>query len=484
MCGIALLVGTSALSQNLFDASRANRTLGVSTARSSAMGGAMGALGYDFSVSGTNPGGMALYNKSEVVLTSALEFSNQSTNHNGFITKDANSRFKLHNFGLVFSNENSNPTSGFVSSNWYFGFNQLMNFQRNVSVNAPVENFSFLDPYTDQLNFNQVDPQAIYDDPSLSFGPSLAWTTYLINYDTIENEYFNSNFFLEGNRKFTSRQSGAMADYTLGYATNFEDELYLSANISLTTFRFEQKLDYAENIGENPQFTDLDNFKYATELNMSGSSLKLRLGAVYRINDMFRAGLAYHTGSRILIDETIQTFMISNFIDGDSYSTESLKTPFAYRLRQPARLIASGAFLLNKTLSIAGDYEVVDYRKSRILKADGGLYDYDFENREISDSMKVGHNIRVGAEYRVTPFFSVRGGARYIDRTLRNKDYANSYWIFSGGGGFRTANFFADLAVMWWRQSEQSWMFNPNYITANNTTQTRLNISLSIGLRW
>ena len=96
---LAILPDISAQTPN--DALRYSQTTFGGTARSMGVGGAFGALGGDFSVASSNPAGLGIYQKSEVVFTPSLFVSNTETAYLGETKTDGRSNFNFNNLGIV-----------------------------------------------------------------------------------------------------------------------------------------------------------------------------------------------------------------------------------------------------------------------------------------------------------------------------------------------------------------------------------------------
>jgi long-subunit fatty acid transport protein len=116
------------------------------------------------------------------------------------------------------------------------------------------------------------------------------------------------------------------------------------------------------------------------------------------------------------------------------------------------RGILSAAYIIGKAGLISVDYEYVDY--STIKLRDGGDgYDFYDENQEIKEVYKAVGNLRVGAEYRLNNFFSLRGGYEYLPSPYEK--YAFDMEQFNGnedtqtysvGFGIKSGGVFFDLA--------------------------------------
>ena len=76
--------------QNANDALRFSTFDVMGTGRFVGVGGALGALGTEFSVLSTNPAGLALYRSSEVVVTPSVVLSNTNSKLEGAFTPSDN----------------------------------------------------------------------------------------------------------------------------------------------------------------------------------------------------------------------------------------------------------------------------------------------------------------------------------------------------------------------------------------------------------
>src|SRR5688500_1438374 len=99
----ALAATTQLRAQNADDAVRYSFLNPTGTSRFSAMGGAFGALGADFSSISVDPGGLGIYKKSEISFTPSFYFQSADADFNGGGARDSNSNFNFGNAGMVFS---------------------------------------------------------------------------------------------------------------------------------------------------------------------------------------------------------------------------------------------------------------------------------------------------------------------------------------------------------------------------------------------
>lgn len=113
-----LLTAASAFAQTDADAFRYTGTSITGTARYTAMSGAFGALGGDFSVLSTNPAGIGIYRSSEVSFTPSIFSANTKSNFDGNTSSANKTNFNFGNAGLILTNKIRNEGEGWKS--WSF----------------------------------------------------------------------------------------------------------------------------------------------------------------------------------------------------------------------------------------------------------------------------------------------------------------------------------------------------------------------------
>ena len=89
--------------QLVSDAIRFSAYEHVGTARTVGIGGAISALGSDFSALSLNPGGLGNYRSSEFVVTPFLNINTSEAALNGAALNDSRLKFGFQNFGLCLS---------------------------------------------------------------------------------------------------------------------------------------------------------------------------------------------------------------------------------------------------------------------------------------------------------------------------------------------------------------------------------------------
>ena len=164
-----------------------------------------------------------------------------------------------------------------------------------------------------------------------------------------------------------------------------------------------------------------------------------------------------------------------------SSSTPQDKGSFSYAFRSPDRWIFSLAGVVGQTALLSLDYELTDYRKMRLGNRDDDTYYSDITQQAERD-FKVGQTLKLGAEYRVTPQFSVRagyvwqaspmqgrltaGGEIFTSGTVTHYSTVGTANTYTVGLGYRfTPNFYVDLACLYRSAAEQLHPFSDLPIT-------------------
>lgn len=120
-----------------------SRTKPGGSARIQAMGGAQISLGGDYSSALSNPAGLGMYNRSEIAFTPSLNFSNTSSNYLGTATSASKNNFSIPGFSIAFHKDKGDY--GFLGGTFSVTYNQINNFNRNLSYSGKSEGTSLID---------------------------------------------------------------------------------------------------------------------------------------------------------------------------------------------------------------------------------------------------------------------------------------------------------------------------------------------------
>lgn len=501
------LCGSVAFSQGMLEAYRFGQTDLQGTARYVGMGGAFGALGGDISVMSTNPAGLAVYKSSEVVTTMSMSFTNTKTDWLGSKMDNNKNQFNFDNIAYI----GYFPTgrdAGIVSWNAGFAYNRVKNFKRHYYMKAggsydtslsdylaaraygnhrdDLQQGSGRDPYASAdwlsvLAYNGGLIEAYRDDPKSYYSPfgeenaNKDWIAY-----KIDEALMNVS------------ESGAIDKYDISFGLNISEIVLLGGTFSVTDIDYNMHSSYDEFLiapGQNGDGNHDNDFYLDNGLSTDGSGYSFNLGVIVKPTDYLRLGVAYNSPTwykmtdRYYGDAGSYLTWYDNdgvFQDQKLNASTPDNNPYTdYEYRSPDRWIFSAAGVIGQSALISVDYELTNYSNMK-MKDYRGVEDdyYSYVNSDIKDNFKMGQTIRLGAEVRVTPQFSVRAGGSFTNSPVKDqlKNGTSEVWTvgtiphytvdkgrssYSVGFGYRfTPQFYTDLACVLTSYKEDVYAFS------------------------
>ncbi|MDJ1501048.1 hypothetical protein [Xanthocytophaga agilis] len=512
--------------QYVNDALRFSQTTLNGSARFQSMGGVNTALGADITSASNNPAGLGFYRKSEWSITPSLTFTNNDATMLGRGLSDGKTYFSVPNFGIVFSNAKPENSSGaWRGGSWGISYNQLNNYNNQISfqgnTNEANSLVSYLRLLTDNLNVSSDQLAVNSDQIGFNVGynemlAQLAYSGYLIDpYDgdgDDKQDYFqywrwrsnlsanateNSDGTLTEDASSvrpngTISTSGNNNQWSFSYGGNYNDKLYIGANIGIASIKYNSRIDYTE-VVEQSTYNFIDNYTLSDNLKVSGTGFNATLGLIYRPNDIIRIGWSFTSPTIYNLNETSYTTLVSNFkrpndynLDQSSASQRSVDNEFDYRLTTPLRTSIGAAIFIGKHGFVSGDIEYQPYRATRLNgdfgTAASGISQSVEYNNEIRSIYRNLFNFRAGGEYRIS-IFRVRAGLMFQDDpfTQSTDDLKRTQMAYTGGLGIKVNKFFADFALAY-RTSKQAYTpytDAPSAIIKNQFTSAVITIGSS-----
>ena len=469
-----LLVGfiLSMDAQNELQALRFSRYAPFGTARYSAQGGAIGALGADLTSLVTNPAGLAFYRSSDFSVTPSFYSVNTSSDFMGSRTKDSDLRFTLGSMGMV-NAMTTNNSSGIVSAAFGFGYNTLANFNNSTITRGINSNSSFLDDLTWHANAspNNLDPY--YD--------QLAFDTYLMPYDSTSGTYWH-DMQLDGYGQQltrTSKESGYIGEYSISGAFNFSNLLYFGATLGIHAVRYYEDIIHTET-DQDDHVLYFDSFRFREFNSTRGWGITGRFGMIVRPIQLLRIGASFQLPTYYRLTDEKYTDMYSYWDSGSGIPDTHEGSPngiYDYQLRTPFRVNANASMILFKIATVSVGYEYVDYGTAKL---DAGDYNFLDENNQIGQDLKAANNIMAGAEFRFGSLY-LRGGAQYLGSPFTDSRNNAESWVYSTGFGVRAQKIYFDMSYSHSNRSEVYGMYayqpgvnevSINKINGNNLLMT------------
>ncbi len=507
---------SSIYSQTVFDANSSASSDIKGTARYVSMGGAFGALGGDASAIIDNPAGLGIYRKSELSTTLNMQF--QKSNATWYDEKASDNKIgtMFNNFTYVIASPTwrslQDNSTGLLSSNWSFSYNQVKNFDRNVTIKGGKT----LSSMTDYMNYfttaNNTSPGNLssnsdynspFDNTNVSWLSILAWDTFLT--DTINGKYtrfLNVGEMVSPDYQLTER--GHINKYSLAWSGNFSNNFYLGASVDYTTIEHSSTSIYNESFQSGGDMSLMSNF------STNGGGVGLNIGAIYKPTYNLRFGFAFHSPTFYSLTDHSYSDLYTNFKTVHNYSATPNDTYYdnSYFLQSPLQLNASMALVCNKGI-LSAEYVYNNTTGMKLMDSNGSSAPYDkYENTDINTMLKNVHTIKLGAEYRLTNNLSLRAGYAYKMASVNDNaiKYLNlnsirtdtEFFInnsntnyFSCGFGYHESSWFLDFAYQRINYNEAFYPFDysATQFISNNTkpasvsTSTQ-NLVATLGLKF
>lgn len=464
--------------QNELDALRFSYHIPGGTARSTAMGGAFGALGADASVLSTNPAGMGVYQRSDFTFSPGFSLTNSQARFGEDSRSDFGYNFNLNNIAYIGNVYSSSGSEDYIGINLGFAYNRLMDFNQNIEINGRNNENSLTDWFAGRAD--GVMESDLYD--ADNFFSGLAYWTWLI--DPINANSYVSTMDKRGQtqRELINR-SGNIGEYAFSIAANLNHELYIGATLGIKSIRFNQYSSFHEK-DDLGQITGFDSFTFDENLHVRGSGVNFKLGLLYRPLKWMRFGAAIHTPTFYNLTDSYESRISSNFTDpiyvNDTtpkyrFSENSKYGSFDYTLNTPFRAMVNVGFIVSPNILLSMDYEFVDYTRAK-LRSD--QYTFYAENSNIQNEFKPGHNIKLGGEYRYGPV-SFRLGGAYFDSPYKSGNINEKSYtlVYSGGIGLRGPSMYFDISYSYLTNEQYYQLYSGYGIEEIPTAKINMNQS-------
>ncbi len=359
------------------------------TAKSAAMGNAMGAVGSDYSAITINPASLGLFRKSTFTYTPEFFAISTESNYKDSNASDRAFKVPSNNIGLTWTadiNEGALKTVSFA-----LGINHLNNYTFSSYVNGNNPYTSLIDAY-----FTEFDENGIMSDIDLEdYSPNNIypmWETYLIDFH--DDGSYSTPIPAGGlNQQYGISKKGKSRQLSFASGFNFNDKFFLGLELNVVYFDRTKITDYRE---ENLYSGYFRNWHQQENITNSGRGLNAKIGAIVYPVRWLRLGAAFHSPSIYDVTDSWYTLTESVFSD-NNYSYQSPTGTYSYTMTTPYRFNASAALIFGNYGMITGDYEFVDYSTMRASSYD---YNYTALNNFIKETYSSTSNIRIGTEWR------------------------------------------------------------------------------------
>ncbi len=454
------------------------------TARYQAMSGAFGALGGELSALGINPAGSAVFNNGLFSVTGSVYGRKNGAIYNGSFAEARRSPFELNQAGgvWVFRNRSGSPWRKLaVSAN----YDLVRNFDNDLVVRGPSQ--IGIDQYF--LTFAQgvpLGPLRVRDGEfiedayldiggSLGFGPQQAFLGFQAGFidpvdpdDDSNTDYFSNATYNTVNQVYTQRTNGFNSKFSMNFATQYQDFLYLGATLNFHSVLYERVTTLTES-GYDPT-SDIQSGLFDNFLQTRGGGFSFGLGAIAKLGEIVRLGASYQSPTWYDLADDFSQRVNSDFPDKNPDITfidfGIVNLYQGYTVKTPARFTGSMALVFGSNGLLSFDYGYQDMSGAELRPTSDP--NFNSENAFISQELGGVSTFRVGGEYRLGPV-SLRGGYRHEQNPYKNNAEWSDLEGYSGGIGLAFGASRLDFA---YSRSEQT---TPQYLLDIGLTSASIN---------
>lgn len=486
-----LLIGlafTTANAQQVSDALQYAQDDINGTARYRAMSGAFGALGGDLSSLNVNPAGSAVFTNNFASVTLLNNNKKNESNYFGTSTNAKDSSFDMNQLGSVWIFNNTNMDSKWNKLSLGMNYEKTNNYDNSVYSQGYNPTNSIADYFTSYAN--GISESTLTGNPyeSLTYNEQqayLGYNGYFINPEA-NNQYSsavnpNGNYYQENS--IESRGYNGKISFNIG--AEYDQRFYFGANLNAHFLNYETSSrfyeDYLDSPGNNTS-QGVQASRFTNQLYTYGSGFSMQLGAIAKVTNEFRVGLAYESPTWYsLNDELLQTLNVNcpDCIPNKDSFQASPNIVFVYptyRLQTPSKYTGSLAYVFGSAGLISVDYSLRDYSNSKFRPAN----EFPTVNKNINNTLDVSNEIRVGAEYRIKQW-SLRGGYRFEESPYKDDSIVGNLNSFSTGFGYSFGDIKLDMAYTYAKRENNQALFSQGLTDAANIKAIQNNVTLTLG---
>jgi hypothetical protein len=511
------LTASVAQSQEISDAMHYAQDNLNGTARFRAMGGAFGALGGDLSSLNVNPAGSAVFTNNQMTLTLSNFDTKNKSNYFGSTTSEKNNSFDLNQAGAIFVFNNRNTNSNWKKISLGVNYENITNFDNGFFSAGTNPNNSIGDYFLSYANNSNNGAPVPQEFVNTNPGESISDLYSFLGSNLPNNQYPNLNGFAaqqaflgyqgfiidavdetNNNSPYTSNvptggnyyQENSV--YSTGYngklsfnaATSYNDKLYIGLNLNSHFTDFHKSSTFFEE-NNAPLTSDytVTRLSFENDLYTYGTGFSFQLGAIAKVSDEIRLGLAYESSTWYKLNDELSQRLIAVSSATNADDTNDVVNPQIvniyepYKLQTPSKLTGSFAYVFGKSGLISVDYAIKDYSNTK-FKPENDPYFNDL-NADMNSILDTTGELRIGAEYKIEAL-SLRAGYRYEQSPYKNGVTIGDLTGYSAGLGYSFGSTKVDLAYSYAKRNSQQAFFNQGFKDGANIEAINNNVSVTL----
>ena len=441
------------------------------SARYRGLSGSMGAIGGDLSAININPAGSVVFKYN--TFSATVSGFNQKNNSTYFGSKSTDNDFKLdiNQIGAVFVFNNTDENSGWQKMSVGVNYENTNNFNNQLFLKGTNPLNSVGNYFVDaaqgyELDYLQTQPgesvSSLYnylgETGGLGFGAQQAMLGYqgfivsaFDENDPANIDYF-SNIPVGGNYYQESyiRSKGYNGKLTGNFAASYNDILSLGMNLNVHFTDYTKSSSVYER-NNNPEYTTgstVKSLQFDNDLYTYGRGFSLNFGAIAKITNEFKVGLAYESPTWYsLNDELSQRLIVVNSDASGTYTDvvdpNVINIYPSYNVQTPSKWTGSAAYIFGSKGFINVDVSTKDYGNTKFKPTNDALY--ASLNNDINQNLKRAITYSIGGEYKIKQI-SLRAGYRFEESPLDVDTTFGDLIGYSGGLGYSFDNARIDLS--------------------------------------
>lgn len=425
------------------------------TARFRGMSGAFGALGGDLSSIAINPAGSLFFNNNFASFTGTNNNKRTNSKYFGTNTKDNFSTLDVNQIGVVFVFNDTREESNWKKLSLALNYENTNNFDNSI-FSAGLNPNNTISQYF--LDFAQGVPLNILNNSNygnLNFSDQQAFLGYQaflfdpVDDSNLNNTSYTSNVPSGGNyyQEFIQTSNGFNGKVSANFASAYKNRIFIGMNLNIHFTDYIKSSTVYERNNNSPNL-GVQEIAFNNEVYTFGRGFSFNLGAIAKVTEEFRVGLAYESPTWYRLNDELSQSISAYSTDGpddffDRFNPNVINIYPTYRLQTPGKWTGSAAYTFGNRGLISADITTKDYSSTKFRPVNEPLY----RNLNTQMSQELGNAIelRIGGEYRIKQV-SLRGGYRFEQSPYENSDYISDLTGFSLGAGYNFGESRLDLS--------------------------------------
>jgi len=254
--------------------------------------------------------------------------------------------------------------------------------------------------------------------------------------------------------------------------------------MGIQSVRFNEDIFHSEtDAGGELGIPDFNSFRFREFNSTRGWGYNMRFGMIIRPFQALRLGASFQIPTYYHLSEEKYTDIVSTWDAGSGIPAGDASSPngiYDYRLKSPMKVNAHASAILFKMATISLAYEYTDYSSARLDAYDDKFFE---ENDQIRQTLQAVHNIKAGAEFRISSLY-FRGGLQYLASPYADSRNNADEFIYSGGMGVRSGAAFFDMSYSFGTTQQVYGLYAAtevyNEVSINDVNRNNLMITLGL----